>query len=195
MALTAEEIANQKRILKNQREKQNYQDINKKLEKLGKQLPNPAEAKEDTIVQPMITEAKKITSSELTMTLTAEEIANQKRILKNQREKQNYQDINKKLEKLSKQLPNPTGAKLSQLETLKFANAYLESLKTMLNEKGDIKIEPEWIAQPVVVKQENVKSIKMEILDYQEQAEYGHMELHGEKKRFFKDLSRGAGET
>ncbi|PIC21096.1 hypothetical protein B9Z55_026062 [Caenorhabditis nigoni] len=104
------------------------------------------------------------------------------------------------------QLPNPTGAKLSKLETLKLANAYLESLKMMLNEREDTMVQPmatgpkrikmsEWIAQPVVVKQENVKSIKMEILDYQEQAEYGHIELHGEKKRFFKDLSRGAGET
>ncbi|CAO4387285.1 unnamed protein product [Caenorhabditis nigoni] len=47
-----------------------------------------------------------------------------------------------------------------------------------------IKMEPEWIAQPAVVKQENVKSIKIKILDYQEQAEYGHMELHGEKIDF-----------
>ncbi|PIC12578.1 hypothetical protein B9Z55_028346 [Caenorhabditis nigoni] len=73
------------------------------------------------------------------------------------------------------QLPNPTEAKLCKIETLKLANAYLESLKTMLNKREDtivqpmatgpkrIKMEPEWIAQPVVVKQENVKSIKKEI--------------------------------
>ncbi|CAO4387286.1 unnamed protein product [Caenorhabditis nigoni] len=51
-------------------------------------------------------------------------------------------DINKKLEELGKQLPNPNEAKLSKLETLKLANAYLESLKTMLNEKEDIKVQP-----------------------------------------------------
>ncbi|CAP27594.1 Protein CBG07500 [Caenorhabditis briggsae] len=40
------------------------------------------------------------------------------------------------------QLPNPTGAKLSKIETLKLANAYLNSLKMMLNEKEDTKFQP-----------------------------------------------------
>ncbi|CAP29661.1 Protein CBG10343 [Caenorhabditis briggsae] len=143
------------------------------------------------------------------MTLTAEEIANQKRVLKNQREKQHYQNINKELEKLGKQLPNPAGGKLSKIETLKLANKYLESLKKMLNEKEDIKpmatgprkikVEPEWIAQPVVAKQEKVKSIKMEILEYREQAErveYGNVAFYDETsdpERFFRELDESLG--
>ncbi|CAO4367142.1 unnamed protein product [Caenorhabditis nigoni] len=136
------------------------------------------------------------------MTLTAEQIANQKRIQKNQREKQNYQDFNKELEKLGNQLPNPTGGKLSKLETLKLANKYLGSLKKMLNERDTkpvtgpkrIKAEPEWHAQPV--KQERIKSIKRELMDYQEQAdfvEYGSGEVYDETsdpERFFRELDK-----
>ncbi|PIC21091.1 hypothetical protein B9Z55_026059 [Caenorhabditis nigoni] len=69
-------------------------------------------------------------------------------------------------------------------------------VKPMTNGPKRTKMEPEWIVQPVVVKQENVKSIKMEILDYQEQAEYGHMELHGETsepERFFRELDHDFG--
>ncbi|CAO4384866.1 unnamed protein product [Caenorhabditis nigoni] len=95
--------------------------------------------------------------------------------------------------------------------TLKLANAYLESLKMMLNEKEGIKVQPmtngpqkikmkpEWMAQPVVVKQKNVKSIEMEILDYQERAEiveYGNGEFYDETsdpERLFREFDQDYG--
>ncbi|PIC48637.1 hypothetical protein B9Z55_007537 [Caenorhabditis nigoni] len=95
---------------------------------------------------------------------------------------------------------------MSKLETLKLANKYLESLKRMLNKNEEIKeepmangfkrikAEPKWHAQPV--KQERVKSIKRELMDYQEQedfVEYGRGDVYDETsnpERFFRELDQ-----
>ncbi|ULT84720.1 hypothetical protein L3Y34_013409 [Caenorhabditis briggsae] len=81
----------------------------------------------------------------------------------------------------------------------------LDSLKMMLNEKENTKFQPMVTEhkkikmepmEPKRIKQENVKSIKIEILDYQERAEiveYGNGEFYDETsvpERFFRELDQ-----
>ncbi|UMM20255.1 hypothetical protein L5515_015582 [Caenorhabditis briggsae] len=113
MTLSAEEIANQKRVLKNQREKQHYQNINKELEKLGK-------------IQSFFCQMA-------ATPLEGEELESQLR--RNQRERNRLHTLNSAYHELKKKIlhmvPKPT-RRVSKVKILQYAIQRIRELQGML---------------------------------------------------------------